>query len=226
MAEIIESGGGKKHGGKKRPKKHSTHVDMTPMVDLFSLLLTFFMLTTAFSKPKVMEIVLPEKLTEEEQKKIERPKVDDSKVLNIILEDDKAYWYNGMADPKKPLPVIEITDFSKDGIRKVLLKRNKELYVKMDAFTQDIVKGKLKMPKDSVDKKLKQFKKEDKAGPVVLIKAGENVKYGNLVDIIDEMAICNIARYAIVDISPVELQMLAAAKGTATASTPTSNETK
>ena len=61
MAEIIqEEKGGK--GGKKRPKKHSTNIDMTPMVDLMCLLITFFMLTTAFSKPKVMEIVLPEKL--------------------------------------------------------------------------------------------------------------------------------------------------------------------
>jgi biopolymer transport protein ExbD len=219
MAEIIESGGGKKHG-KKRPKHHSTHVDMTPMVDLACLLLTFFMLTTAFSKPKVMEIVLPEKLTKEEQEKIERPKVDDSKVVNIILEGDKVYWYNGMADPKKELPALEIADYSKDGIRKVLLKRNKDLFLKMDEFTQDVVKGKIKMPKDSIDKKLRQFKKEDKVGPVVLIKAGENVKYGNLVDIIDEMAICNVARYAIIDITPVELQMLANAKANAPVATP------
>lgn len=224
MAEIIESGGGKSHGGKKKPKKHSSHVDMTPMVDLACLLLTFFMLTTAFSKPKVMEIVLPEKLTKEQQENMERPKVDDSKVVNIILEGDKAYWYNGMADASKDLPTLEITDFSKDGIRKVLLRRNKELFVKMDEFEQDVIKGKIKLHKDTVEKRLRQFKKEDKAGPVVLIKAGEDVKYGNLVDIIDEMAICNIARYAIVDITPVELQMLASAKANAPASTPANPE--
>ncbi len=212
MAEIIESGGGKKQGGKKRPKHHSTHVDMTPMVDLACLLLTFFMLTTAFSKPKVMEIVLPDKIKDPT---IKAPEVDKDKVVNIIIEDDKVFWYNGMAAPDnvtKQLPSLNVTDFSKDGIRKVLLSRNKDLFLKMDAFTQDVVKGKLKMPKDSIDKKLKQFKKEDKVGPIVLIKAGENVKYGNLVDIIDEMAICNIARYAIVDISPEEKTMLATAK--------------
>lgn len=60
MAEIIQEEKGAK-GAKKRAKKHSTHIDMTPMVDLMCLLITFFMLTTAFSKPKVMEIVLPEK---------------------------------------------------------------------------------------------------------------------------------------------------------------------
>ena len=213
MAEIIESGGGKKQGGKKRPKKHSTHVDMTPMVDLFSLLLTFFMLTTAFSKPKVMEIVLPDKI--KDQKDIKAPEVDKDKVLNIIIEDDKAFWYNGMAAPDKvtkQLPKLTAANFSKDGIRKVLLLRNKSLFLKIDDFTQEVLKGKIKLPKDSVDKRLKQFKKEDKSGPIVLIKAGDNVKYGNLVDIIDEMAICNIARYAIVNISPEEKQMLATAK--------------
>ncbi len=49
----------------------------------------------------------------------------------------------------------------------------------------------------------------DTKGPVVLIKAAENVKYKNIVDIIDEMAICNIARYALVDINAVEKKMVA-----------------
>ena len=212
MAEIIESGGGKKHGKKGRKAHGSTHVDMTPMVDLACLLLTFFMLTTAFSKPKVMEIVLPDKKVD---KNIKAPEVDKDKVLNIIIDDDKAFWFNGMAAPDKvtnQMPTLTATDFSKDGIRKVLLLRNKDLFIKMDDFTQEVLKGKIKLPKDSVDKRLKQFKKEDKTGPIVLIKAGENVKYGNLVDIIDEMAICNIARYAIVNISPEEKEMLAKAK--------------
>jgi biopolymer transport protein ExbD len=91
MAEIIESGGGKKHGKKGRKAHGSTHVDMTPMVDLACLLLTFFMLTTAFSKPKVMEIVLPDKKPPEGV----QPAVQKNKVVNIIIEDDKAFWYNG-----------------------------------------------------------------------------------------------------------------------------------
>ena len=212
MAEIIESGGGKKHGKKGRKSHGSTHVDMTPMVDLACLLLTFFMLTTAFSKPKVMEIVLPDKIKD---KDVKAPEVDDSKVVNVIIDKDRVFWYNGMAKPDpvtKQLPTLTVTDFSKDGIRMVLLKRNKELFVKMDEFTQSILSGKLKLPKDSIDKRLKTMKKEDKAGPIVLIKAGENVKYGNLVDIIDEMAICNIARYAIVELSPQEKEMLATAE--------------
>ena len=210
MAEIIESGGGKKHGKKGRKAHGSTHVDMTPMVDLACLLLTFFMLTTAFSKPKVMEIVLPDK----KPPTGEQPAVQKNKVVNIIIEDDKAFWYNGDAenDPTTKLPKLNVADFSKDGIRKVLLLRNKDLFLKIDDFTQQVLKGKLKLPADSVDKRLKQFKKEDKSGPIVLIKAGDNVKYGNLVNIIDEMAICNIARYAIIPITPQEKEMLVSAK--------------
>ncbi|HNJ81635.1 MAG TPA: biopolymer transporter ExbD, partial [Methanoregulaceae archaeon] len=81
-------------GGKKKPKKGDARVDMTPMVDLMSLLITFFMLTAAFSKPKVMEIVLPEKIKKNE--KVEPPKIADSRTLNIILgPNDKVYWYPG-----------------------------------------------------------------------------------------------------------------------------------
>jgi hypothetical protein len=46
-----------------------------------------------------------------------------------------------------------------------------------------------------------------------LIKAGDGVKYGNIVDLVDEMAICNIARYAIVDLNKPEKKMLNAALG-------------
>ena len=58
MADIVEAEKAQK-GKKKKPKKMSTAVDMTPMVDLFCLLITFFMLTTAFNKPKIMQINLP-----------------------------------------------------------------------------------------------------------------------------------------------------------------------
>jgi len=89
MAHIVQE---EKKGSKKRPKKGEAFVDMTPMVDLMSLLITFFMLTAAFSKPKVMEIILPEKIRKDE--KVEPPKIADSRTLNIILgPDDKVYWY-------------------------------------------------------------------------------------------------------------------------------------
>ena len=57
---VPESGGKKKHA-KKRSKKMSTRVDLTAMVDLGFLLITFFMLTTTFNKPQAMEVNMPEK---------------------------------------------------------------------------------------------------------------------------------------------------------------------
>lgn len=173
MAEIIQDEG-HKGKGKRKPKKHGTHIDMTPMVDLACLLLTFFMLTTAFNKPKVMEIILPEKPKENEKP----PELDKDKALNIILvNNDKILWYNGLADPNKALPEMNETDFSKDGIRKVLLQRNKELFAKVDRMRKDVTEGKLKIPKDSVEARTKRMYKEDKFGPIVLIKAADGVKY-------------------------------------------------
>jgi biopolymer transport protein ExbD len=208
MAEIIQNEGGKQKG-KRRAKRHSTHIDMTPMVDLFCLLLTFFMLTTSMNKAKVMEIVLPEK--EDPTKPKEKPpEVDSARALNIILiGDDKVLWYNGLANPNKPpLPRMHETDFSDDGIRKVLLQRNKDLFTKIETMKQDVITGKVEMPRDSVDAQRRRFMRLDKAGPVVLIKAHENVKYKNIVDILDEMAISNIALYALIDINDVEKLMV------------------
>jgi len=210
MAEIIQNEGGHKKG-KRRPKKHSTHIDMTPMVDLACLLLTFFMLTTAFSKPKVMEIVLPDNKPVPIKDRTTIPK---DRTYNIVLGDnDKIYWYHGLADSKKEaLPPLISSDYSKDGIRKVLLGINRDLFTRIEAMNNAVLVGKIVMPRDTLTKRILDMKRADKTGPIILIKAADKVKYGNMVDIIDEMAICNIAHYAIVDLSPDEKKMLAAAK--------------
>jgi len=117
MAEVNTGGGGKK-GGKKRAKKVSTKIDMTPMVDLAFLLITFFMLTTTFSKPQTMEVNMPDKTENNEQQPLK-----ESKALTIILgEDNKVYYFTGLTDPK-----VELTDFSAQGIRQVLLQKNKQI---------------------------------------------------------------------------------------------------
>jgi biopolymer transport protein ExbD len=202
MAEIVqeESHKGK---GKRKAKKHGTHIDMTPMVDLACLLLTFFMLTTAFNKPKVMEVIMPDKPKDNEKP----PELDKDRALNIILvENDKILWYVGIADPSKTQ--LAEADYSKEGIRRVLLERNKQLFTNIAKMNKDLVDGKLKLSPDSAQGRIKRFYKADKFGPIVLIKAADGVKYRNIVDIIDEMAITNIARYSLVDINPVEKMMV------------------
>lgn len=207
MAEIIqEEKSGKK--GKRRPKKFSTHIDMTPMVDLMCLLITFFMLTTAFSKPKVMVLTMPEKDPKQNEK--EAPKISAERTLNFILTGDHVvYYYVGLANPKEPpLPALVKTNFSKDGIRKLLLEKNKDLFTKIAEYRDKRLTGKLVVADTTADNEIKRMKKEDKKGPIVLIKADEKAKYKDVVDIVDEMAICNVASYAIVDLTPVEIEML------------------
>jgi biopolymer transport protein ExbD len=220
MAEIIQED--KHKGGKKKPKKHSTAIDMTPMVDLMCLLITFFMLTTAFSKPKVMEIVLPEKIKKNE--KVEPPKIADSRTLNIIVgPNDKVYWYPGKPDPAALVPLQE-TNFSATGIRQVLLDRNRALFKKIEQFQQDVISGKLNIKQDSLQSAIRQLKKDDDTGPIVLIKFYKKAKYKNFVDIIDEMSIVGIARYIVTDINWIEEGMVEHALGMPATSSPTAKK--
>jgi biopolymer transport protein ExbD len=219
MAEIIQE---EKAGGKKKAKKLAPHIDMTPMVDLMCLLITFFMLTTAFNKPKIMEIVLPEKQTDPNA---EPPKIPGSRTLNIILgPDNKIYWYPGVVKPEdyNNLPPLQETDFSATGIRKMLLERNRALFKKIDVLNNLVLTGKLVISQDSVKGSIKQLKKDDDTGPIVLIKAFKKANYGNVVDIFDEMNICGVAHYMLVDITWFEEKMVETATGIApTPATPT-----
>jgi len=212
MAEIIQE---EKAGGKKKAKKHAPHIDMTPMVDLMCLLITFFMLTTAFSKAKIMEINLPEKLKD---KSIDPPKIVASRTLNIVLgPDNKLYYYPGTVKPEdyNNLPPLQPTDYSANGIRTILLERNRALFKKIDDFKTQVTAGKLVMSQDSVQKSISKLKTDDDTGPIVLIKAYKKATYGNFVDILDEMNICGIARYTFVDIAFYENTMVEHAAGIA-----------
>jgi biopolymer transport protein ExbD len=205
MAEIIQAEG-KQKGGKKKAKKFSTHIDMTPMVDLMCLLITFFMLTTAFAKPKAMEITMPEK---KDDPNVEAPKIEADRTINILMSgNDQVYYYFGVADPKLPLPDLIKTDYSKDGIRKMLLQRNKTVFKAVSELRDKVIKGEEVMADSTLARRIKDLKKSDKNAPIILIKADEKAKYRNIVDIIDEMAITTVANYAVVDISEVELQMI------------------
>jgi len=211
MAEIIqeEKGG----GGKKRAKKILPHMDMTPMVDLMMLLITFFMLTTSLSKSKVMDITLPDKITDPNQ---EAPKISASRTLNIILgPENKLYWYPGAVKEEdyNNLPPLFETDFSATGIRQLLLERNRALFKKIDDFNQQVIAGKIVITQDSVLGAIRQLKNVDDTGPIVLIKAYKAANYGNFVDILDEMNICGIARYTFVDIVWYEEKMVEIASG-------------
>jgi biopolymer transport protein ExbD len=148
MAELDTSGGGKNKGGKVRSKKQSTRVDLTAMVDLAFLLITFFMLTT--------------------------------RTMTILLgANNRLEWYMGLVD--KPLTPPQVDNYGRNGIRKALVETSK----KVIAATGDPSKG-----------------------LIVLIKPSEHSSYRNFVDILDEMKVSNIERYAIVEISDPDIALL------------------
>jgi len=200
MAELDTGGGGKHKGGKKKGKKLSTRVDFTPMVDLGFLLITFFMLTTSMNKPKTMDISMPDKTTTETKK------IKESQAITLLLtKDDKVvYYFMKDGDPEAPL----ITDFSKNGIRATLLKENKLRNPKLDsvAIYKDQFSNR-KIDEQTYKSHISSIKGH-KDALIVVIKATDKSKYKNMIDILDEMLICNIGRYAIVDITPKELEML------------------
>ncbi len=178
MAELnTGDGGGKKGGGKVRSKKQNSKVDLTAMVDLAFLLITFFMLTTSLSKPQSMDLGLPDK--EDDPEKKDEVKTDQRRTMTVILGDnDKIKWFHGLLEAPEPGGKPADAVYGKEGIRQELLKRVK-----------------------SVPEVVGDAKK----GLIVIIKPTKKSTYKNLVDILDEMVICDVPVYAIVnDFSPEE----------------------
>jgi biopolymer transport protein ExbD len=188
MADIDTSGGGgHKKGGVKKAKKLSTRIDLTPMVDLGFLLITFFIFTTTMSKPKTMEINMPFK--DEKMKKEDQTEVKASTALTILLsKEHRVYYYEGIGNDATNPPKVEVTGFkTPGGIREVLINKKKSV-------------------EDMVRTGANGLRAGDKI--TVLIKPDYNSTYEDFVDIIDEMSINGIQKYAIVDISPVDKEFI------------------
>jgi len=201
MAQIqsndSDSGKGGKHG-KVRAKKQSTHIDMTPMVDLAFLLLTFFMLTTTFGKPKTMEINMPVKPPPGQEIKNEV-----NNAITILLSgDNKIYWYYGELKPETKLT---LTDFSATGIRKLFLDYNKQAVDEIKTLKENALKT--KMNEDTLKSRIVDIKGK-KYALMVLVKTDDKAKYKNVIDIIDELNICLIGKYALVDLDTREYALI------------------
>lgn len=202
MGQIIESGGGGGGKGKKRAKKHGAHIDMTPMVDLGFLLLTFFVLTSQFSKPKTMEINMPVKPKDTTN----TTKIDDETAMTLLLteKEDKIYYYYGKFKPETS--ILKTMDYSKDGIRKVLLKRNEDVIKQIKELKEKHAKGQIP---DTTYKRLAIAAKGDKKAVFVIVKADEKAKYKNVIDVIDELSlVADVGKYALVDLSPAEKELV------------------
>jgi len=167
----VSSGGHHKKGpGVKKAKKLSTRVDLTPMVDLGFLLITFFIFTTTMSQPTAMRLFLPK----DTEKPEEQNKIKESGALSILLgSNNNVYYYEGTLDPTG----------------------------------SNLKSSNFKQIRDVVIDKKKSTRPEDF---VVVIKPGPEATYKNTVDILDEMFINEVKRYAMVDQFPIEQQMVKA----------------
>jgi biopolymer transport protein ExbD len=174
MAEMDTSGGGhhKKGPGVKKAKKLSTRVDLTPMVDLGFLLITFFIFTTTMSQPTAMRLALPDdKVKPEDQNKIKQ-----SGALTLLLgKDNHVFYYEGELLP-------DASNFKSTNFKDI----------------RDVIISK----KQQADTNL-----------VVVIKPNDESNYKNFIDILDEMSINVVKRYAVVDISPVEEDLIRRTEG-------------
>jgi biopolymer transport protein ExbD len=196
MAQI-EGGGGDEHKkgpGVKKAKKLSTRVDMTPMVDLGFLLITFFIFTTTMSSPKAMNLNMPKDTKKEE----ELNKAKESGALTIMLGKDNAvYYYEGQLAPDGS----NFKSASFSTIREEIIHKR-----------EDVMKNHVhddNCPKIWADNKGDKNSCLDRDF-VVVIKPDVDATYKNTVDILDEMTINNVKRYAMVDITPQEYQLVQA----------------
>ncbi|WP_156305317.1 ExbD/TolR family protein [Sphingobacterium endophyticum] len=176
MAELNQDSGGGKKGGKVRSKKNGGKVDLTAMVDLAFLLITFFMLTTSLSKPQAMDVNMPDK--NKDKSIVDDIEIADNRSITLLLgSDNKIAWYYGqLASPLSPPAVV---DYSKEGIRKIVLEK------------------KAQVPKVSGGKDL-----------IVVIRPSDRSVQRNLVDILDEMKITDVKRFMISKIKPEEVEVL------------------
>ncbi|EHL81990.1 MAG TPA: biopolymer transporter ExbD [Coprobacter fastidiosus] len=193
MAEVQQKDNG---GGKGKQKKMTIRVDFTPMVDMNMLLITFFMLCTSLSKPQTMEISMPsndKSITEEDQTKVKA-----SRAITLILGgDDRVFYYTGEPNYEDYTSLKETT-YEADGLRAMLMGRNADIVAKIKALKAE--KLEKKFSDEEYNERAMKIKDVNTA-PVVMIKATDDATYENLVDALDEMQICSISKYAIVDIT-------------------------
>jgi len=160
----------------RRSKKLSTRIDLTPMVDLGFLLITFFLFTTTLAQPKVMPVMMPAKPTDKD-----RSEWKDGQTTTLLLaKDHRIYYYDGIGDDPAHPPVVNATTFqNNNGIREVISTKIRNV----KKLQQE---GVLNSNNDAA----------------FLIKADVTSTYDDFVRIMDEMNINDVKIKAVVDITP------------------------
>ena len=170
MAQIENTASVRKGKSFSHNKKQVIRIDMTPMVDLGFLLITFFVFTTTMSTPKATDLFMPKDDTTHPQP------LPNSLALSLLLDDsNKIYYYNGDFNEAASANKIFETSYSTyEGIGKIIRQKQKDI----DAS------GKFA---------------DGRKGLMLLIKPTSGSVYKNVIDALDEAVINDVRKYAIVE---------------------------
>jgi len=184
MAQIENTASVRKGKSFSHNKKQVIRIDMTPMVDLGFLLITFFVFTTTMSTPKATDLFMPKDDTTHPQP------LPNSLALSLLLDNNnKVYYYNG--DFKEAVNANKIyeTNYSTyEGIGKIIRQKQKDI----DAS------GKFA---------------DGRKGLMLLIKPTPGSVYKNVIDALDEVVINDVRKYAIVEPASEEIIYIRSKKG-------------
>ncbi|MBS1653731.1 MAG: biopolymer transporter ExbD [Bacteroidetes bacterium] len=174
MAEITANPVKEKRRGIARQKRHSLRVDMTPMVDLGFLLITFFIFSAEIANPKATSLNMP-------KDKGPQTPVGESYSMSILLgKNNTVYMYMGKWEgAEKQNRVITTSYDEKTGIGNLIRMQQERL--------SDTSKY-----------------KEGRRGLMLLIKPSESASYQNVVSALDEALINDVKKYALVQVSAEE----------------------
>jgi biopolymer transport protein ExbD len=185
MAQIENFAGERKGRFFSHTKKQAIKIDMTPMVDLGFLLITFFVFTTSISTPTVTDLYMPKDTIENDP-----PKLIDDLALTLILDDNnKIYYYNGdFKDATSSNQIFETNYSTYSGIGKIIRQKQKDI----DAS------GKFS---------------DGRKGLMMMIKPTSKSVYKNVVDALDEAVINDVKKYAIIEPDAAEIDFLKTRSG-------------
>jgi biopolymer transport protein ExbD len=193
-----DSGGHKKGPGVKKAKKLSTRVDMTPMVDLGFLLITFFIFTATLSSPTTLDLNMPKDVKDPNQ----QTEVKQSGVLSILLgKGNQVYYYEGQLEIGEGKNNFKVSTYK--DIRKIILDKKKEVIGK-HVHKDDICNPEKESAKKKGDPNWEDACKD--VDFVVILKPTVDATYKNTVDMLDEMTINQVKRYAMVKVLDVEME--------------------
>ncbi|MDZ4794023.1 MAG: biopolymer transporter ExbD [Bacteroidota bacterium] len=211
----IEGGddnGHKKGPGVKKAKKLSTRVDMTPMVDLGFLLITFFVFTATMTTPTTLDLNMPKDIKDPK----DQTEAKESGVLSIMLgKGDQVYYYEGKLVVDAGGNNFKQTTFK--GIRDVIINKRK------DVMSRHVHDETCPKTQETAKKPISQGGKGDPDWEkacldrdfIVIIKPDDQATYKNTVDILDEMTINQVRTYAMVKILKEEVDLIKATEASA-----------